>query len=94
MTPTVFFDHLPCRFTTLDVRTLFGQHGIVTAAFVATKRHRSLGFGYVTYVSLQEAQQAVRALNGTEVEGHILTVYRSDSKMPSGVGAVADASSP
>src|SRR5262245_36462124 len=55
---------------------LFAAHGTVQSAQVITDRDtgRSKGFGFVEMGSDQEAQAAIAALNGQQVEGRSLTV--------------------
>ena len=65
-------------FNTTDdaLAQLFADHGTVTSASVVTDREtgRSRGFGFVEMTTDQEAQNAIKALNGTMVEGRSLTV--------------------
>jgi cold-inducible RNA-binding protein len=58
---------------------LFQAHGTVESAKVITDRDtdRSRGFGFVEMGTQQEAEQAIKALNGTEHEGRSLTVNES-----------------
>jgi cold-inducible RNA-binding protein len=55
---------------------LFGKHGTVSSAEVISDRDtgRSKGFGFVEMGNDQEAQAAITALNGTQMEGRALTV--------------------
>ena len=59
-----------------DLEQLFNQHGQVTSAQVINDRDtgRSKGFGFVEMASDEEAQAAIAALNGQEVDGRALTV--------------------
>jgi RNA recognition motif-containing protein len=59
-----------------DLQQLFEAHGTVQSAQVILDRDtgRSKGFGFVEMGSDQEAQAAVAALNGKEVESRSLTV--------------------
>ena len=58
---------------------LFQSYGTVESAKVITDRDtdRSRGFGFVEMGTQQEAEQAIKALNGTELEGRTLTVNES-----------------
>jgi cold-inducible RNA-binding protein len=62
--------------TDSDLQTLFGPHGTVQTAQVIMDRDagRSKGFGFVEMNNDQEAQAAITALNGQEVNGRALTV--------------------
>ena len=59
-----------------DLQTLFGAHGTVRSAQVIMDRDtgRSKGFGFVEMQDDQEAQAAIAALNGQDVNGRALTV--------------------
>jgi RNA recognition motif-containing protein len=59
-----------------DLEDLFSAHGAVTSATVIMDRDsgRSKGFGFVEMSNDQEAQAAISALNGHELEGRNLTV--------------------
>jgi RNA recognition motif-containing protein len=81
--------------TDSDLQTLFGPHGAVQSAQVIMDRDtgRSKGFGFVEMSSDQEAQAAITALNGKEVDGRALNVNearpreeRSGSRASSGGG--------
>src|SRR3954467_5953739 len=65
-----------------DLEQLFGQHGTVNSAEVIADREtgRSKGFGFVQMGSDQEAQAAIAALNGQEVDGRALTVNEAKPK--------------
>src|ERR1700692_2484732 len=57
--------------TDSDLQTLFGPHGTVQSAQVIMDRDagRSKGFGFVEMGADQEAQDAIAALNGQQVDG-------------------------
>ena len=59
-----------------DLETMFAPHGTVQSAQVIMDRDtgRSKGFGFVEMSNNNEAQAAMTALNGKEVEGRKLTV--------------------
>ena len=59
-----------------DLEQLFGQHGTVTEATIINDRDtgRSKGFGFVTMGSSDEAQAAIAALSGKDMDGRALTV--------------------
>jgi RNA recognition motif-containing protein len=71
-----------------DLEQLFGAHGTVQSAQVIMDRDtgRSKGFGFVEMGSDQEAQAAIQALNGKEVEGRALTVNEARPKTEGGRG--------
>jgi cold-inducible RNA-binding protein len=59
-----------------ELEQLFEAHGTVQSAQVIMDRDagRSKGFGFVEMGSDQEAQAAIAALNGKDVDGRNLTV--------------------
>lgn len=71
-----------------DLQQLFASHGTVQSAQVIMDRDtgRSKGFGFVEMGSDQEAQAAIQALNGKEVDGRALTVNEARPKTDGGGG--------
>ncbi|MEI2780727.1 MAG: RNA-binding protein [Candidatus Competibacter sp.] len=71
-----------------DLERMFTAHGAVRSAQVITDRDtgRSKGFGFVEMSSDQEAQAAIAALNGKEVEGRSLTVNEARPQQGPGGG--------
>src|SRR5437868_7572625 len=69
-----------------DLLRLFEPHGTVESAQVIMDRDtgRSKGFGFVEMKNDQEAQAAITALNGQEVEGRALTVNEARPKTEGG----------
>src|SRR5436853_7114415 len=74
--------------TDASLRQLFEAHGTVTSAQVIMDRDtgRSKGFGFVEMASDQEAQAAIAALNGQQIEGRALTVNEARPKTEGGGG--------
>jgi RNA recognition motif-containing protein len=69
-----------------DLEDLFAAHGSVQSAQVIMERDtgRSKGFGFVEMSNDQEAQDAISALNGRELEGRTLTVNEARPKEEGG----------
>jgi cold-inducible RNA-binding protein len=67
-----------------SLEELFGGFGTVTSAQVIMDREtgRSKGFGFVEMGSDQEAQSAISALNGKNVDGRNLTVNEARPQEP------------
>jgi RNA recognition motif-containing protein len=65
-----------------DLEKLFTTYGSVRSAQVIKDRDtgRSKGFGFVEMGSDQEAQAAITALNGKEVDGRTLVVNEARPK--------------
>jgi cold-inducible RNA-binding protein len=66
-----------------DLQQLFATSGTVVSAQVIMDRSigRSKGFGFVEMTSDEEAQAAITAFNGKEVEGRALTVNEARPKV-------------
>jgi RNA recognition motif-containing protein len=69
-----------------DLEDLFAAHGTVDSAQVIMDRDtgRSKGFGFVEMSSDQEAQAAISALNGKDMDGRNLTVNEARPKEEGG----------
>ncbi|MGD0462800.1 MAG: RNA-binding protein [Tepidisphaeraceae bacterium] len=86
----LYVGNLSYSVTASQLEQLFGQHGTVQSAEVISDRDtgRSKGFGFVEMGSDQEAQAAITALNGTQMEGRALTVNEAKprAERPQGGG--------
>jgi RNA recognition motif-containing protein len=71
-----------------DLQKMFEAHGTVQSAQVIMDREtgRSKGFGFVEMSNDQEAQAAIAALNGQQVDGRALTVNEARPKKEGGGG--------
>jgi len=71
-----------------DLLKIFDAHGTVQSAQVIMDREtgRSKGFGFVEMGSDAEAQSAIQALNGKEVEGRALKVNEAKPREDRGGG--------
>ena len=72
----LYVGNLSYNTTASELEQLCSPHGTVQSAEVINDREtgRSKGFGFVTMGSDQEAQAAIAALNGQQVDGRALTV--------------------
>ncbi len=72
----LFVGSLPWSIDDAGLAQLFAQAGTVASAQVIKDREtgRSRGFGFVEMSSDEEAQNAVKNLNGSEVEGRKIVV--------------------
>jgi cold-inducible RNA-binding protein len=61
---------------------LFGEFGEVTSVKIITEpvTNRSRGFGFVEMTNDEEAENAIKALNGKEVDGRMLKVNEARDK--------------
>lgn len=73
---------LPYAATEAQLTTLFAAHGTVESAHVIVDKFtgRSRGFGFVEMSSPAEAQAAITALNGSQMDGRALTVNEAKPK--------------
>ena len=69
-----------------ELKKAFAEFGEVTEARVIIDRmtRRSKGFGFVTFATDEEAQKAVSAMDGKEVEGRALKVNEAREMEPRG----------
>ncbi len=76
MNNKLFVGNLSFKITENDLNDAFAEHGTVTETNLMMDRStgRPRGFGFVTMSSAEEAQKAIDALNGTELDGRALTV--------------------
>ena len=72
------------------LRNLFAEHGQVEEVAIVADRDtgRPRGFGFVTMADSAEAQTAISALNGQEIEGRSLNV--SEARPRSNGGGRSD----
>ena len=82
----LYVGNLTYAVTASDLEQLFGQHGTVESAQVITDRNtgQSKGFAFVEMKTDQEAQAAIAALNGKEMNGRPLTVNEAKPREAGG----------
>ncbi len=76
MNNKLFVGNLSFNTTENDLQDAFAAHGTVTETNLMMDRatNRPRGFGFVTMSSPEEAQKAIEAMNGKELDGRALTV--------------------
>ena len=84
----LYVGNLAWGVTDADLQEMFSAHGTVQSAQVIMDRDtgRSKGFGFVEMGSDQEAQAAIQAMNGKEIDGRALTVNEARPKTEGGGG--------
>ena len=81
MSKNIYVGNLPFETTDASLGELFQPYGEVQSSRVITDRDtgRSRGFGFVE-MSVEDADKAISALNGKEIEGRALTVNEARAK--------------
>ena len=76
MSTKLFVGNLSFNTTENDLNEAFAAHGSVVEANLMMDRMtgRSRGFAFVTYSTPEEAQKAIEAMNGAQLDGRALTV--------------------
>lgn len=80
----IYVGGLPYAATEQQLSDLFAQHGAVESARVITDKFtgQSRGFGFVEMTAGEDAQKAIAALNGTQMDGRTLTVNEAKPMEP------------
>ena len=80
----IYIGNLPYTATEEQLRQLFGEHGQVDTVSVITDRQtkRPRGFAFVTMNDDTEAQKAIDALDGKDMDGRALKVNQAKEKAP------------
>src|SRR6202045_1629171 len=88
MAKKLYVGNLPYSVSDSDLQQMFEEHGTVQSAQIIMDRDtgRSKGFGFVEMGSDQEAQAAISALNGKEIDGRSLTVNEARPRTEGGRG--------
>jgi RNA recognition motif-containing protein len=82
MSVTVFVDNLSSGVTKEALHALFAPFGPVHAIVATHRDGRHLGFGFVVCYTTAAAEQAIAALNGTDVMGSRIRVSPTLSPSP------------
>lgn len=84
----LYVGNLSYNVSNTDLEQQFGAHGAVQSAQIIIDRDsgRSKGFGFVEMGSDQEAQAAISAMNGKEMDGRAITVNEARPQTAGGGG--------
>ena len=76
MEKKLFVGGLPYSIQQEDVEKLFSECGEVTSATIVRDKftNQSRGFGFVEMATEEQAQEAIKKLNGTELGGRTIVV--------------------
>jgi RNA recognition motif-containing protein len=82
MSKKLFVGNIEWGATEDQLMELFGQYGEVEEAIIIKDRMsgRSKGFGFVTFANDEDADKAMEALNGHDLNGRELVVNEARSK--------------
>jgi cold-inducible RNA-binding protein len=82
MSTKLYVGNLSFNTTENDLQDAFAAHGTVTEANLMMDRAtgQPRGFAFVTMGSPQEAQKAIQALNGTQLDSRTITVNEARPK--------------
>ena len=88
MSKKLYVGNLSFNSTEADLRDLFGRHGSVESVNVITDREtgRPRGFAFVEMSEGSAAQDAIRALDGTDFGGRTIKVNEAQDKNRGGGG--------
>ena len=88
MAQKLFVGGIAFATTSERLREVFAQSGTVVSATVVTDQStgQSRGFGFVEMSTTEEADKAVQALNGRDLDGRSLKVEISKPKAAGGGG--------
>lgn len=72
----LFVGGLPWAVDDAQLEEVFAPHGEVTSARVVTDKFtgKSRGFGFVEYATDEQAQAAIDALDGSDLDGRAINV--------------------
>ena len=84
----IYVGNLSWNLKDQDLLNLFATHGEVSSAKIVLDKftNRSKGFGFVEMPNDDQAQAAISALNGAEVDGRNIVVNESRPKPEGGGG--------
>jgi RNA recognition motif-containing protein len=84
----IYVGNLTFSMTEEELRSAFASHGEVSTARIITDREtgRSRGFGFVEMPDDTEAEAAIQAMSGKDVDGRELTVNEAKPRENRGGG--------
>lgn len=79
MATKLYVGELSYDTTEETLKNHIGQHGAIESVAIIMDRetNRSKGFGFVEMPSSEEAQKAITALNGKDLDGRKLTINQA-----------------
>jgi RNA recognition motif-containing protein len=88
MSTKLYVGNISFNTSASDLEQMFGESGTVQSANIIEDREtgRSRGFGFVEMSSTEEANAAIAALNGKEIDGRELKVNEAKPQEKRGNG--------
>ena len=88
MSKKIYVGNLPFSSTQEDLQALFGRHGAVASVNVITDREtgRPRGFAFVEMEKASDADDAIRALDGSNLGGRDIRVNEAQDRTGGGGG--------
>lgn len=82
MSNKIYVGNLPFTSTEADLKDVFGRHGGVQSVNIITDREtgRPRGFAFIEMEESSAAQDAIRALDGTDLGGRNIKVNEAQDK--------------
>lgn len=86
MSKKLYIGNLSFSTTEDELRAVFQRHGVVDSVAVITDREtgRARGFAFVEMSEPSSAQDAIRALDGTELGGRTIKVNEAQARAAGG----------
>jgi len=88
MSKKIYVGNLPFSSTEDDLKDVFGRHGTVQSVSVITDREtgRPRGFAFVEMEEASAADDAIRALDGSDLGGRSIKVNEAQARRGGGGG--------
>jgi RNA recognition motif-containing protein len=88
VTKNIYVGNLPFSSTEADLKEAFGRHGAVESVNIITDRDtgRPRGFAFIEMEEASAADDAIRALDGSDLGGRSIKVNEAQGRR-SGAGA-------
>jgi len=80
-----YIGNLPYKTTETELRRLFEQYGKVTDVKIVMDREtdRSKGFGFISFETPEEAQRAIKEMDGYNLDNRALRVNEAEERSSS-----------
>ncbi len=84
----IFVGNIPFQSEESDLQSIFEKYGEVSSVKIIQDNFtgRSKGFGFVTMENNEDAQKAIEAINGYDLQGKALTVNEARPRTEGGGG--------